>query len=103
MATRILTSKETIKSFQRVIHSGASSYKAMYNSSIDGIITDPSLMCVPLDDHMVHRGHSVFDTLTVANGRAIHIDRHMARFTNSATGAHISLPMSVEQMKEKLL
>jgi 4-amino-4-deoxychorismate lyase len=35
---------------------------AMYSSLVGGIITDPALMVLPLDDHMVHRGHGVFDT-----------------------------------------
>ena len=44
-------------------------------------------MAVPIDDHMAHRAHSVFDTLTVVNGRGLHIDRHIRRFMNSAQKA----------------
>ena len=35
-------------------------YYAMYSSWWDGITTDPNLMVVPADDHMVHRGDGLF-------------------------------------------
>jgi len=40
----------------------------MYSSVVDGITTDPAAMVLPLDDHMVHRGHGVFDTALIING-----------------------------------
>ena len=39
-------------------------YAAFYSSQLGGIVTDPALMVIPFDDHMVHRGHGIFDTLT---------------------------------------
>ena len=32
-------------------------------------MTDPALMTIPLDDHMAHRGHAVFDTCTLVDGK----------------------------------
>lgn len=43
-------------------------YKAMYSSVFGGAILDPAMMVIPTDDHMVHRGHGVFDTAVVFNG-----------------------------------
>lgn len=43
-------------------------YKAMYSSWIGGITLDQALMVIPIDDHMVHRGHGVFDTTMIMNG-----------------------------------
>lgn len=43
-------------------------YLAMYSSVIGAITTDPAAMFIPLDDHMVHRGHGVFDTAIIYNG-----------------------------------
>ena len=37
-------------------------YWAFYSSQLGGIVTDPALMVIPFDDHMVHRGHGIFDT-----------------------------------------
>lgn len=43
-------------------------YPAMYSSFYGGIILDPAMMVIPIDDHMVHRGHGVFDTAIVLDG-----------------------------------
>lgn len=40
----------------------------MYSSVLGGIITDPAAMLIPMDDHMVHRGHGVFDTAAIIDG-----------------------------------
>lgn len=40
----------------------------MYSSVLGGITTDPATMVISLDDHMVHRGHGVFDTAAIMDG-----------------------------------
>ena len=46
----------------------AANYHAMYSSVFGGIVTDPALMLVPADDHVVHRGDGVFETLKCVGG-----------------------------------
>ena len=48
-------------------------------------------MCLPVDDHMVHRGHAVFDTANVdAAGASVYgLDQHLDRFLGSAKQARI--------------
>ena len=57
---RLRTSRETYKSKEQ--------YLAMYSSVFGGRTTDPSAMVIPMDDHMVHRGHGVFDTAAIMDG-----------------------------------
>lgn len=45
-------------------------YPAMYSSVYGGIVLDPAMMVIPIDDHMVHRGHGVFDTTIIFDGYA---------------------------------
>ena len=45
-------------------------FPAMYSSVYGGIILDPAMMVLPIDDHMVHRGHGVFDTACLLDGYA---------------------------------
>lgn len=54
-------------------------YLAMYSSVFGGITTDPAAMVIPIDDHMVHRGHGVFDTATIVDGyvRILYISRRL--------------------------
>ena len=47
---------------------GAQEFLAMYSSIFGGITTDPAAMVIPIDDHMVHRGHGVFDTAAIRDG-----------------------------------
>lgn len=40
---------------------------------------------------MVHRGHSVFDTCNIANGKAYALDIHLDRLLKSATSARVNV------------
>jgi len=75
----------------------------MYSSVAGGIVTDPALMVLPLDDHMVHRGHAVFDTATLTHGMLYQLDPHLDRLVRSAGGARISLPFPRERLRQIVL
>jgi len=49
-------------------------FAAFYSSQLGGIVTDPALMVLPFDDHMVHRGHGIFDTAALVGGRIYDLD-----------------------------
>ena len=55
-------------------------YTAFYSSQLGGIVTDPALMVIPFDDHMVHRGHGIFDTAGIVNGKIYDLEAHLDRF-----------------------
>jgi 4-amino-4-deoxychorismate lyase len=59
-------------------------YSAFYSSQLGGVVTDPALMVIPFDDHMVHRGHGIFDTAGLVNGKIYDLDAHLDRFLLSA-------------------
>jgi 4-amino-4-deoxychorismate lyase len=81
------------------VHAKAANYYAMYSSVLGGIVTEPALMVLPLDDHMVHRGHSVFDTAMLANGMLYQLDQHLERLVRSAEMARIPLPFPRERLR----
>ena len=62
-------------------------------------------MVVPFDDHMVHRGHGVFDTAHVCDGRCHLLDRHLARFERSMRSAKLNPPagQSLASMRDTIL
>ncbi|CAN6353282.1 unnamed protein product [Urochloa humidicola] len=78
-------------------------YPAMYSSVVGGIILDPSMMVIPIDDHMVHRGHGVFDTATLSDGYLYELDSHLDRLLDSASKAKINPPFPRETMREVLI
>ena len=75
-------------------------YWAFYSSQLGGIVTDPSLMVIPFDDHMVHRGHGIFDTAGLVDGRIYDLEAHLDRFLGSAERSRLSLPCSRSDMRD---
>ena len=67
-------------------------YLAMYSSWYGGIVLDPALMMVPVDDHLVHRGDGVFEAFKCVGGRIYGLERHLDRLERSARGIFIDLP-----------
>ena len=59
-------------------------FAAFYSSQLGGIVTDPALMVIPFDDHMVHRGHGIFDTAGLVEGKIYDLEAHLDRFERSA-------------------
>ena len=60
--TRILTRKDVAQRLVEKTANQRSPYLAFFSSILGGIVRDVDLMTVPIDDHLVHRGHAVFDT-----------------------------------------
>jgi 4-amino-4-deoxychorismate lyase len=71
-------------------------YWAFYSSQLGGIVTDPALMVVPMDDHMVHRGHGIFDTAAIEGGKIYDLEAHLDRFIRSAQHSKLKLPPRAE-------
>ena len=83
-STSVFTPDEASARLRQVVHAKAVNFYAMYSSVLGGIVTDPAFMVLPLDDHMVHRGHAVFDTAMIVNGKLYQLDAHFARLLRSA-------------------
>lgn len=74
-------------------------YYAMYSSWWDGITTDPNLMVVPVDDHMVHRGDGLFETFKCVDGAVYNLEAHLARLENGAKAIALKMPWSREDIR----
>lgn len=78
-------------------------YLAMYSSIIGGIVTDPLLMTVPLDDHLVHRGDGVFEMFKCVDGGLYNLDAHLRRLEASAATIGITLPQPLPRLRQTVL
>src|ERR1035437_7237347 len=65
-------------------------YYAMYSSGFGGIVTDPLLMLLPMDDHLVHRGDGIFEAFKVVDGALYNFQVHLDRLHDSARGLAFS-------------
>jgi 4-amino-4-deoxychorismate lyase len=78
-------------------------FYAFYSSQLGGVVTDPALMVVPFDDHMVHRGHGIFDTAGLVNGKIYDLEAHLDRFLLSAERSKLRLPVTREKMRDTII
>ncbi|HEX6438901.1 MAG TPA: aminotransferase class IV [Candidatus Binatia bacterium] len=101
--TPIFNREQAITRLHETVHGKADNFYAMYSSILGGIVNDPAIMVLPLDDHMVHRGHGVFDTATLTHGMLYQLDPHLDRLIRSAHGARIPLPFSREELRQIIL
>src|SRR6187200_2098001 len=75
-------------------------YFAFYSSQLGGIVTDPALMVIPFDDHMVHRGHGIFDTAGLVDGKIYDLEAHLERFLLSAERSKLRVPASRQEIRD---
>jgi 4-amino-4-deoxychorismate lyase len=103
-AVSVLSQDDVLTKLRTTVHpAAAQQYFALYSSILGGIVTDPALMIIPFDDHMVHRGHAVFDTAAIVNGMMYQLEAHLNRFERSASMARIPLPFPRSQMRDIIL
>jgi len=74
-------------------------YYAMYSSVYGGIVTDPVLMMLPVDDHMVHRGDGIFEVFKCLNGNIYNLDAHFKRLERAASALKFRLPASLKKIR----
>lgn len=74
------------------------SYFAMYSSLFGGIVTDPALMILPIDDHMVHRGDGIFEAIKAVRGRVYNLEGHLDRLDQSAAALYLAIPASRQEL-----
>ena len=93
-ADDVLTRLAQLRSRQPV------NYFSFYSSQLGGIVNDPALMVLPFDDHMVHRGHGIFDTAGLIDGKLYDLEAHLDRFLLSAERSKLRLAFSREEMRD---
>ena len=94
-----LTANEIVDKLRALRARQPVKYWAFYSSQLGGIVTDPALMIIPFDDHMVHRGHGIFDTAAIEGGKIYDLEAHLDRFIRSARNSKLKLP-SRDEMRD---
>ena len=101
--TKVLNESELLDNLRKIREGKDSGYSAFYSSQLGGIVKEDSFMVIPFDDHMVHRGHGIFDTAAIANGKVYDLDAHLDRFIISAENSKLILPFQKKEMKKIIL
>lgn len=80
-----------------------SEYYAFYSSWLGGIVTDPTMMLIPIDDHMVHRGDGVFECMKAVDRSVYLMEEHLQRLFISAERIGLISPFSMARLREIIL
>jgi branched-subunit amino acid aminotransferase/4-amino-4-deoxychorismate lyase len=78
-------------------------YLAMYSTVLGGVVTDPTVMTVPIDDHMVHRGDGIFEMFKCVEGGLYNLEGHLSRLLRSTQDLAFVLPLTVGRLREIIL
>ena len=97
---QVLTADDVLAHFRALRSRQPVNYWAFYSSQLGGIVTDPALMVLPFDDHMVHRGHGIFDTAGLVDGKIYDLEAHLDRFLLSADRSKLRLPGSRDDIRD---
>ena len=76
---------------------------AFYDHRVGSICQDPKLMLLPLDDHMVHRGDGVFETMKYLGRKVYQLDAHLARMKRSCRAINLVPPCDLAGIREMVL
>ncbi len=77
--------------------------KAFYNHTVQAFCTDPRALLIPLDDHLVHRGDGVFESLTCRDRKIINLDKHLERLASSLNAIKLDPPVSLLELREIII
>jgi len=91
-----------LDAWNRSSRSHATPALAMYRGDWGALTTDPRAMTVPVDDHLVHRGDGVFETLLAEGGAIYNVEAHLRRLRASASAIQIRLPWEDSALRDIL-
>src|SRR3990167_537063 len=95
----LLNISQLIDNIKKNVNPFFGEYYAFYSSWFRGITTEPSLMLLPMDDHMVHRGDGVFETMHAFQQTVYLLEAHLQRLLQSAEKLSLQLPCSLREIK----
>ena len=101
--TRIASTDEYMEGLLNIPRPGLDNVLAFYDHRLDLICRDPRMMVIPLDDHLVHRGDGVFETLKFEHGKVYQLDPHLARMKRSCEALFLQPPCSWKRVRELIL
>ena len=100
MTVPVYSSEEWQKILLDLPRRGAAKVTAFYEYRMGGICRDARFLLAPLDDHLVHRGDAVFESLSFIQGGIVQLDAHIERMKHSAQVLSLRPPCPWEEVRE---
>ncbi|MCX7090946.1 MAG: aminotransferase class IV [Legionellales bacterium] len=103
MTTHVINDKQVFETLMGQKNPFFTEYYAFYSSWFGGIIKNPHMMLLPMDDHLVHRGDGVFEAMK-AVGRSVYLfDEHLQRLFISAEKIGLKSSVDLAELKTIVL
>ncbi len=100
---KIGTDKEYLDLICSLPRPGEEKYLAFYEHRLGMIFTNPRFLLIPLDDHLVHRGDGIFETLQCVDGKIYQLDAHLKRMLRSCEIIDLMLPCTSVRLRELVI
>ncbi|XPV77266.1 MAG: aminotransferase class IV [Desulfovibrio sp.] len=92
--TRVADLEQYVTALVDTPRPGVKGVQAFYEHRIGMICTDPRAMLMPWDDHLVHRGDGVFETMKFVDGKLYQLKPHLDRMKRSCRAIKLDPPCS---------
>ncbi|WP_078716800.1 aminotransferase class IV [Paucidesulfovibrio gracilis] len=76
---------------------------AFYDHRVGAVCRDPRLMLMPWDDHLVHRGDGVFESMKFIGRRLYQVEPHLERLKRSCKAIHLQPPCSWDEIRDSIV
>jgi branched-subunit amino acid aminotransferase/4-amino-4-deoxychorismate lyase len=94
---------EILKHLRKNIPPCSKEYICFFSSHLKAFVTDPLFMNIPLEDKMVHRGYSIFETTKIFGNKVYQLDKHLDRFTSGIKKIDLTPMYSRQEMRDILV
>lgn len=96
-----------LQAFERLAENidplAAQHQRALYSSTLGGIVTHPAYMFIHFDDHLVQRAHGVCEDIVICEGYLYQMEEHLGRLLASAELAGLELGVSEATLRRIVL
>jgi len=101
--TQIVDTQEYLHRLLTIDRPGVEKILAFYDHRLGVICKDPRLLYIPMDDHLVHRGDGVFETLKFVCSGIYQLDAHLERMKKSCSTIFLQPPCSWDEIRKLVL
>ncbi len=99
----VMESEDYLKKMLSVRRPGVDDVLAFYEHRVGAVCRDPKMMLIPLDDHIVHRGDGIFETMKYAGRKLYQLDAHLSRMKRGAEAIGLMPPCTWDRLREIIL
>ncbi|WP_022661921.1 aminotransferase class IV [Paucidesulfovibrio longus] len=99
----VLGSEAYLSALLNAPRPGMGQVYAFYDHRVGAICRDPRMMLMPWDDHLVHRGDGVFETMKFIGRRIYQVEPHLARLQRSSKAIHLNAPCSWDEVRDLIV